>query len=282
MPEIKGLSTAFSESHPADAARVLETLPAADTAEFISALAPRIAAPIVRQMGPPYAARLIALLEQPHVAAVIQLMGPQSAAQLVQLLPHEQQLQSLAQVPVATSIAIRLLIGYPRGTCGAHMDPWPLALAPEMTAADALEQIRKFEGEISDCLFVSNGQRKLAGVLSPADLLRVTSRETLSAIMRPAVHKVPALASATLVADHPGWEEFHVLPVMERENRLVGALHRRALSAALATPLARSEPNVASGVFAAYWQVVSALTEVAVGALPPVPPVAEPRKNNER
>ncbi len=104
------------------------------------------------------------------------------------------------------------------------MDPWPLALAPEMTAGDALEQIRKFEGEISDCLFVSNGQRKPAGVLSPADLLRVTSRETLSAIMRPAVHKVPALASVTLVADHPGWEEFHVLPVMERENRLVGAL----------------------------------------------------------
>lgn len=282
MPEIKGLSSAFSESHPTDAARVLETLPTSDTAEFIRELTPRIAAPIVRQMGPPYAARLIALLEQSHVAAVIQLMGPQAAAQLVQLLSHAQQLQLLAQLPVATSVAIRLLVGYPRGTCGAYMDPWPLALGPEMTAGDALEQIRKFEGEISDCLFVSNGQRKLAGVLSPADLLRATSREMLSAIMRPAVHKVPALASATLVADHPGWEEFHVLPVMERENRLVGALHRRALSVALATPVARSEPNVASGVFAAYWQVVSALTEVAVGALPPIPPVAEERKNNER
>lgn len=282
MPEIRGLSTAFSESHPADAARVLETLPPPDTAAFIGELVPRIAAPILRQMGPPYAARAVALLEHSHVAALIQLMGPQPAARLVQLLPHEQQLPLLAHLPVATSIAIRLLIGYPRGTCGAHMDPWPLALAPEMTAGDALEQIRKFEGEISDCLFVSNGQRKLAGVLSPGDLLRASPRETLSAIMRPAVHKVAALASATIVADHPGWEEFHVLPVMERENRLVGALHRRALSVALATPVARSEPSVASGVFAAYWQVVSALTEVAVGALPPIPPVAEPRKNNER
>lgn len=282
MPEINGLSTVFAQSHPAEAARVLEALPAPDTAEFIAALEPRLAAPILRQMGPPYAARVVTLFEESHVVDVIQLMGPQAAARLVQQLTHEQQLQLLARLPAGTSIAIRLLVGYPRGTCGAYMDPWPLALEPEMTASDALEEIRKFDGELGDCLFVSNGQRRLSGVLSLGDLLRAAPREPLRAIMRPAVHRVSALASARVVADHPGWDEFHALPVTERENRLVGALHRRALSAALAAPAARSQPNVASGVFAAYWQVVAALTEVAVGALPPVPPVAEERKNDER
>ena len=52
--------------------------------------------------------------------------------------------------------------------------------------------------------------------------------------------------------------------------------------AALATPAQRPEPNVASGVFAAYWQVVSALTEVAVGALPSVPPVSRRKESDER
>jgi magnesium transporter len=282
MSEFSGLSTAFAESHPVEAARVLEILSASDTAEFISALTPRLAAPIFRHMGPPYAARVIAMLEEEHVIAVIQLMGPQAAARVAQQIPNERQIHLLARLPVGTSIAIRLLVGYPRGTCGAYMDPWPLALAPDMAAADALEQIKEFEGELADCLFVSNGQRRLVGVLGLGDLVRAAPREPLSALMRPVVHSVSALASASLVGAHPGWDEFHALPVVERENRLVGALHRRALSAALVAPAARTQPNVASGLFVAYWQMVSALTEVAIGALPPVPPVAEERRNNGR
>lgn len=282
MPEFNGLSIAFAESHPAEAARVLETLAVADTVGFMGALAPRLAAAILRHLGPPYAARVIATLEEEHVTAVIQFMGPQAAARVVQQLSNDRQLQLLARLPVATSIAIRLLVGYPRGTCGAYMDPWPLALAPDMTAADALEQIKNFDGELGDCLFVSNGQRRLVGVLRLGDLVRAGSREPLSALTRPVVHTVSALASASLVAAHPAWDDFHALPVVERENRLVGALYRRALSAALAAPAARFQPNLASGVFAAYWQVVSALTEVAIGALPPVPPLSEERRNHER
>jgi Mg/Co/Ni transporter MgtE len=282
MPEFNGLSTAFVGSHPAEAARVLEALSAADTAEFVAELAPRLTASMLRHLGPPYAARVITMLEEGKAAAVIQIMGPQAAARVVQQMPNDRQLLLLALLPVGTSIAIRLLVGYPRGTCGAYMDPWPLALGPDMAAGDALEQIRTFEGELGDCLFVSNGQRRLIGVLSLVDLVRAGPREPLSAIMRPATHTVSALASASLIAAHPGWDEFHALPVVERESRLVGALHRRALSAALAAPAERSQSNVASGVFAAYWQMVSALTEVAIGALPPVPPVAEGRRNNER
>jgi magnesium transporter len=281
MPEIRGLSTAFAESHPLDAARVLEALPAEDTAAFIEALAPRLAAPILRQVAPPYGARVAGLLEEAHAAEIIQHMGPQPAAQLVQHMATERQLKVLARLPVGTSIAIRLLVGYPRGTCGAYMDPWPLALGPDMAAADAVEQIRTFEGELGDALFVSNGQRRLCGALTLGELLRAPPREPLSAVMRHAVHTVSALASVSVASNHPGWDDALVLPVVERENRLVGALHRRALSAALAASTTRNQPSAASGVFAAYWQTVSALAGVAVSALPPVPPIAEERSNHD-
>lgn len=282
MAEVNGLSVAFAETHPLEAARVLEALPVGDTAAYLAALAPRLAAPIVRQMSVPYAARIAGLLDEAQVAAIVQIMGPQAAARLVQQLPNGRQLTLLARLPVATAVAIRLLVGYPRGTCGAYMDPWPLALTPQTSVADALEQVRRYEGEIDDCIFVSNGERRLAGVLELADLIRAAPQDALATRMRPATHTVSALASVAIAANHPGWEEYRVLPVIERENRLVGALHRRALVAALATPHLRAESNVASGVFAAYWQVVSALTEVAIGALPSVPPVSERREKHER
>jgi magnesium transporter len=278
MPEVRGLSTAFIESHPVDAARVLEALPAADTAGFVAQLDPRLAAPVVRQMGPAYAARVLSLLEEGCTVAVIQLIGPQPAAQIVQNLANDRQLKLLARLPVGTSIAIRLLVGYPRGTCGAYMDPAVATLAPDMNSGDALEQLRKQDGELNDCAFVCNGHRRLCGVLPLAVLLRAPSREPVSVMMQPPAHTLAALASVNVAVSHPGWDEFHVLPVIERENRLVGALHRRVLGTALAVPAARGQPSAASGVFAAYWHTVSALTELAVGALPAVPPILEKEK----
>lgn len=282
MAEVNGLSIAFAESHPADAARVLEALAPGDTAGFVGALPPLIAAPILRHLGPPYCARVFALLEDAPVASLVQAMGPQAAARVVQQLAPSRQQQILGHIPVATSIAIRLLAGYPRGTCGAVMDPWPPVFAPDVTIAEALEEIRTFQGELGDCLFVANAERLLRGVVPIGQLVRAGAREPLSSVMVAPAHTASALASAGTVAGHPGWELFHVLPVVEREDRLVGALHRQALVTALSGPGVQVQSNAVSGAFGAYWQALSALTEIVVGMLPPVPAVSENRRKNER
>jgi magnesium transporter len=282
MAEVNGLSIAFAESHPADAARVLAALAPGDTAEFVAALPPPLAVPILRHLGPPYCARVFALFEDARVAALVQAMGPQTAAPVLQQFPPARQQQILGDIPVATSIAIRLLVGYPRGTCGAAMDPWPPVFAPDLIVADVLQEIRLFQGELGDCLFIANGERRLRGVVPVGQLVRAGAREPLSAVMLAPAHVVSALASVGTVAGHPGWDLFHVLPVVEREDRLVGALTRRALLAALAGPAAQSQANAVSGAFGAYWHALSALTEIVVGALPPVPAVAEERRKDER
>ena len=282
MAEVNGLSIAFAESHPADAARVLEALAPGDTAEFVGALPPLIAAPILRHLGPPYCARVFALLEDAPVASLAQAMGPQAAARVVQQLAPSRQQQVLGHIPVATSIAIRLLAGYPRGTCGAVMDPWPPVFTPDATVAEALEAMRTFQGELGDCLFVANGERLLRGVVPIGQLVRAGAREPLSSVMVAPAHTASALASVGTVAGHPGWELFHVLPVVEREDRLVGALHRQALVTALSGPGVQVQSNAVSGAFGAYWQALSALTEIVVGMLPPVPAVSENRRKNER
>jgi magnesium transporter len=282
MAEVNGLSIAFAESHPADAARVLEALAPGDTAEFLAALPPLLAASILRHLGPPYCARVFGLLEDARVATLLQAMGPQAAARVLQQFPPARQQQILGHIPVATSIAIRLLVGYPRGTCGAAMDPWPPVLAPDAIVADALQEIRAFQGELGDCLFIANGERRLRGVVPIGQLVRAGAREPLSAVMLGPAHVVSALASVGTVAGHPGWDLFHVLPVVEREDRLVGALHRHALVAALAGPAAQVQSSAVSGAFGAYWLALSALTEVVVGVLPSVPAVADERRKDER
>lgn len=282
MPEVNGLSVAFVEGHPAEAARVLEGLSAADTAEFLMALAPRTAASVMRQLRPAFCGKVFERMDDEQVGRLLQPMGPQEVSQLLQRVPAERQTHLLARLPVATAVTVRMLIGYPKGTCGASMDPSPLVLAPDATFAEALEQLRRFEGEPGDCFFVCDPQRRLLGVIGLVDLVRAAPRAAVASVMRAPEHTVSALASVGSTAQHPGWEAFHVLPVVERESRLVGAVHRRALMEKVSGDTLQADPPFATGAAGAYWQTLSALTEGVIRALPPVGPVGKTRRNDER
>jgi len=282
MPEVNGLSRAFVESHAPEAARALEGLPVQDTAQFFAALPARLAATVVRHMSPPYCAKVFEQLGDEQATGLFRVVGPQVAAQIIQQFAQDRQGRLLAQLPVGAAVAIRLLVGYPAGTCGASMNPWPLALTPDTHAAEALEQVRRYEGEIGDCVFVTDEQRRLRGVVGLHALVRAERGRELSAIMGAPHHFLSALATATTAVRHPGWDEYHVLPVVEREDRLVGALHRHALVTMLESKPSGPAPDVAGGAAGVYWQTVSLLTEIVVGALPPVSPVERAGRNDER
>lgn len=282
MPDVNGLSVAFVEGHPAESARVLEGLSPEDSAEFLAALAPRLAVPVLRHLGPAFCARIFGRLDDNEAGRLLQAMGSQEVSELLQRVPIERQTHLLGRLPVATAVTVRMLIGYPKGTCGAAMDPTPFVLSSEVTVADALEQLRQFEGELSDCVFICDSQRRLLGVIGLGELVRAAPRASVASVMRAPEHTVSALASVGSVARHAGWESFHVLPVVERENRLVGAAHRRMLMRQLSGAAAHTEPPLAAGAAGAYWQTISLLTEGVVRALPPVTPLGRTRRNNER
>lgn len=281
MAEVNGLSVAFVEGHPAEAARVLEGLSAADSAAFLAELTPRWAVPVLRHLRPAHCTRLFEHLSDEQVGRFLQVMGAQEVAQLIQRVGAERQTRLLSRLPVAVAVAVRMLIGYPKGTCGAMMDPSPLVLAPEATVAEGLDQVRQFEGEPGDCLFVCDAQRRLSGVVGLGQLVRAAPKAAVSDVMCTPQHTVPALASVASIARHEGWESFRVLPVVERENRLVGAVHRQILRTQLAGGMVPTDPPLATGAAGAYWQTLAALTEGVVRSLPPVPPVSRIRRNDE-
>lgn len=282
MPEAKGLSVAFVEGHPAESARVLESLSPSDSAEFLAAVSPRLAAPVLRHLAPAICAKVLEQLDDALIVPLLEAMGFQEVSQLLQRVPGERQTRLLGRLPVATAIAVRLLIGYPKGTCGAAMDPSPLVLPPELTVAEALEQLRQFEGELGDCVFVCDSQRRLVGVIALGELVRAAPRAALSSVMLMPQHSLSALASVASTVRHPGWDHFHVLPVVERENRLVGAARRDVLSRQRSEANAQTSPPLTAGAAGAYWQTISVLTEGVIRALPPVTPLGKARRSDER
>jgi len=266
------LSYAFLEAHPADAARVLERLAPDAAAALLQAAPLRLSAPVLRHMLPLAGARCLERLADADAVGLLRGVGAQTGVALLRYFSSARRAVLLAQLPTALTIAFELLLGYPEGAVGAWMDPRALALPADMTVGESLERVRRAdESLIADPHVIDRNQR-LLGYVELADLLRANSATALVRLVRPSPHRLPAQAMLAGLTEHPAWHEASTLPVVERGERLVGALTyaalRRALSLERSPPAARGAEDTLAGIAGAYWFGVSALIQALVGLLP--------------
>jgi magnesium transporter len=275
MRESNRLSLAFAESHPADAAQVLAALPVADSTAFLGALPAKTAAALARRLPPDYAAHVLERLEPEPAARLVEALGPQAAAAALTRAAPGTQAAMLNAVPVATAVALRLLVGYPEDTAGARMDPWTPMLPAHLTVAEAVDELKGFDGELGSVVFVVAAERRLVGWVGLAELLRASPRDSLERVMKKAAPAVSALTPLASLVHHPRWSEHHLLAVVERDDRLVGALKHAAVADAVngGDGGARGAADAMTLMAASYWQSAAALMQLAVSLLPAVPPV---------
>lgn len=276
MAGTEDLSFAYLESHPTDAARVLERIAPQNVAALLSDIPARLAAPVLRIMLPLHVARCLETLADDTIAGMLRAMGPQAGVAVLHYIPESRRHTLLTQLPTALSMAYRLLLGYPEDTVGAWMDPRILALSADTPAETALERLRDPADENNTLIYVIDPDQRLLGTVELTDVLRAPSDLPLRRIMHKVSSTLPARTAIRAVERHIGWNDHQVLAVVEREDRLVGALDRGVLARALQRTQ-RSESaggygDLLADVAGSYWQGVSGLIQLIVALLPVAPP----------
>jgi len=273
------LSFAFLESHPAEAAKVLERLAPQSVSALVSEAPARLVAPVLRAMLPPFVARCLEPLPDEPVSGLLRSMGPQAGVAVLHYLTESRRNALLAQLPTGMGMAFRLLLGYPQDTVGAWMDPRVVVLAGDTPAEPALRRLREAQGEIDTVVFVVGAGQRLEGLVDLPDLLRAPPGQLLARSMRPIRFTLPARGSIHGVADHAGWDDFQLLPVVERDDRFVGALDRGVMARAVMRNRQVQPQAGFSDVFAnlagGYWLGVSSLIQLAVEMLPVAAPLPD-------
>ncbi|MBK5106374.1 MAG: magnesium transporter, partial [Burkholderiales bacterium] len=216
--------------------------------------------------------RCLERLADADAVGLLRGVGAQAGVALLRYFSTERRTGLLAQLPTALTIAFELLLGYPEGAVGAWMDPRALALPADMTVGESLERVRRADESLIADPYVIDRNQRLLGYVELADLLRANSAATLARLVRPSPHRLPAQALLTGLPEHPAWHEASTLPVVERGERLVGALTHAALQRALSlersVPATRGAQDSLAGIAGAYWFGVSALIQALVGLLP--------------
>ncbi len=271
MSRARDLTIAFLRAHPAEAARVLEQLNAAETSALLTAVPGRVAAPVVARLPPGFAARSLASLTDEPVIRLLRRLNVPATAALLRHFPEPRRVRLLEELPATTAVGCRVLLRYPEDSIGALAETEVLTAHPSEPVREVLARLKAATRDVGDFLYIVDEERRLRASVRPASLLLSPASMSIGGTEAVDVPALPAQAAPRSVLDHGGWTQFSTLPVIERNGRLVGALRHGVLIQAVEhipqQPVVR-DANVLAVAGSAAWTLMAALLQSLVNELP--------------
>jgi magnesium transporter len=223
------LCQAFLENHPREAAQFVERLSLGEEAALLEEVPPEVAAEVLRRMGLTTAAECLSRLAAPKAAAVVAALPLDSAAGLLRRVIDDDRQRLLAATAEETRVLLERLLHYPEGTAGALMDPTTPAFPQDITASEALMRVRRAPRHAHYYVYVIDRDQKVVGVLNLREIMLAPGKAPLSEVMHHPVAWLLAHADRAAIVAHPGWREFHALPVVDDASVFLGALRYETL-----------------------------------------------------
>ncbi|HEX6313477.1 MAG TPA: CBS domain-containing protein [Gemmatimonadaceae bacterium] len=223
------LALTFLAEHPAEAARVVEQADAGDAAAVLTALEPAVAAEVFSAIGPTPGSACAAALTNEAFAAITAELPLTTAAVAVRRLHTARHEPVLALLDEERRTQLRRILSYPENSAGAVADTLVLALAEDITVADAQRRLRGSRRHLYYYVYVLSREGILVGALTVAELMAAPLKDPLSTVMRRDVVRLDAHTDLTTVAAHPAWRDFDALPVVDGRGQFVGAIRHRSV-----------------------------------------------------
>ncbi|MGD8571903.1 MAG: CBS domain-containing protein [Gammaproteobacteria bacterium] len=222
--EAEKLTLSFLEKHPVNAAQVLDTLDVNDIVLFIGSVPARLIAPVLEYMTPKTVSLCFVQLNAEHQGLILQNQSLHASLNILRHIAPEKRAPIYDIIPTRLAVRIKLQLKYSEGTVGSVMNTNVLMVNASQTAGKTLDTIRYHQDSSDSIIFVTDSSQRLKGFVEVTKLLRAEDKATVQQIMTPVSYSLQARASVNSVMNHTGWNHHDLLPVVDRENKIVGSL----------------------------------------------------------
>jgi magnesium transporter len=209
---------------PVDAAEAIGTLPRTLQALAFRLLPKDEAIEVYEYLEPGVQQSLLERLRSGEVLELVEEMSPDDRVRLFDELPAKVVRRLLAELSPTERRVTAQMLGYAPETAGRLMTTEYIDLKEFHSAAQALEIVRRRarDTETIYSLYVTDASRHLTGMLSLRDLVTADPEQRLGDVMTREVVKVNTDAEQEEVARVIQRYDFLAVPVVDREDRLVG------------------------------------------------------------
>lgn len=238
-PDVRAvLRAALSNGHAPDLS-ILHAAPREELAQALADLSPTELGRLVTRLGDEAladivaeldafdAARLIGKLGRAQAADVLEEMDPDDAADVMGELHPRDAEAILHEMEHEEAQDVRDLLNYPPESAAGIMTTDFVAVAPYLTADEALEQLGRVAEEAETIYYVyvtEPGTGRLLGVLSLRSLVLSPRWKLVSQLMYPSVTSIRADADQETAARLLDKNNYLALPVVDDEDRLLGII----------------------------------------------------------
>ncbi|MBU6144673.1 MAG: CBS domain-containing protein [Acidobacteria bacterium] len=225
------LIATFSEMLPADLASALLDLPEDRMLEVAEELDDERLADVLEELPEEEQIEIVQDLDDQRAAEVLDLMQPDDAADLMQNLPEDRAEAILELMDEEEAEDLRRLMQFDELTAGGLMTSEPVICSADATVAEAMALIRRKEvaPALAASVFVTlppheTPTGRYLGVVHFQRLLRYPPHERLGTILDTDVEAVSAETHISKIHRTLANYNLVALPVVDRENHLIGVV----------------------------------------------------------
>lgn len=219
----------FLRSHPAEAARKLESASPKDVADVLIEESPQVAATVLDYVQPDHAAEVLAAAGKDRARDLISAIDPARAANLLARLPEATRADLLGVVSASLAKEIEGILAFPSGTAGRLMDARVAVFSKDTLVSAALERIQGLRKRRISDIVLTNDEGKFDGVVRLQDLVGADPEQPLAELKNPRVAFVPPMTPREDVVELLNEYQLSSLPVVDLQNRVVGIIRQAGL-----------------------------------------------------
>ncbi len=222
----KQLKEVLDEMNEQDIAELFMELEERDLTLIYRLLNKELAAEVFVNMEPEYQEMLIRAFSDTELREVLDELYIDDAVDLIEEMPATLVKRILKHTDAEMRKSINEILKYPEDSAGSIMTTEYVDLKRSMTVLDAFTRIRRtgVDKETIYTCYVTDATRRLVGVVTAKDLLLSDENAEISEIMEDNVISVTTFEDKEVVADLFQKYDFLALPVVDREERLVGII----------------------------------------------------------
>ena len=223
-----GLRALLREHHPSELATLLEQIPLEELViETFRAIPEALSGEVLASLPEALREDLLEELSETEIAHAVRDIAPDDAADIVEDMPYEQREDVLREVPADQRADIETLIEYSPDSAGGLMSTRFTALRSNLTAAQAIAEIRELadsESETIYYVYVVDDDGVLLGVLSLRQLMILPSSRRISDAMVSPMRTVEAHEDQEKVASVISEYDLLAVPVVDDRFRVIGVV----------------------------------------------------------
>lgn len=218
------LRQTLKDLHPADIAEMMPDLKKDEQLQLFGLLEKDKAQQVFENLEEEEEAALLKHLEKEEVKQILTQMPPDEKADLFGKLPDNIVAKLFQLLSEEERLNLRKLLAYPEGSAGAIMTTEYVSFKPDLTASEAIKQIRKIAPRKETIYFtyITDDLGKLLGFVSLKDIVLARPDQRLKEVMHTNVISANLNQDQEEVAKTIHKYDLLAIPVVDNFNQLQG------------------------------------------------------------